>query len=134
MAHQIVVAPPDEVVPKTVHSSDRGWGMTSTPLGQKYQPSHGKMSTTDFHQFIYEMLLQRKMPKTQAAHISKNAWREGTVKDKKTILKHWIDFTKQNGFKRHDFKFNNLMKFMEFVRICQFSYCEKSKDIRVCFT
>ena len=122
LANKIVVAKAHAAVPRPIHSLERGRGVTSAPLGQGDKTSNGKTSSADFRQFVYELLLRRKLPKQQAAHISRHAWREGTVKEKKSMFKLWTNFTKHNHLKRHDLRFDNLLKFLDYVRGWNKSY------------
>ena len=73
MANKDVVALADETVRRDLPCTERGSKTSVSSLGQSHPSSDGESSDPDFRQFVYQLLLRRKIPKAQAEHISQNA-------------------------------------------------------------
>ena len=84
--------------------------------------THPMGSEINFRQFVYELLLRRKVPKSQAAHIAKNAWRKSTYRKKMPPLQQWFAFTEKEGKNVHELGTTNILAFLEFLHLEYNSY------------
>ena len=111
VAHQTLVAKPDALMRRPVHNPKQS--KAHPAMGRNDLSSHGKSADPDFCQFVYELLLKRKVQKSQAAHISQNAWRERMLQEKKRILACWFSFAEKSKINVHDLSFSNILAFLE---------------------
>ena len=113
VANKNLVANSDAAVQLEIHTAQRSQSPATCSLGHRKTDTvpYGAMAELDFHQFVYEILLRRKIPKTQAAHISKNAWHYSTSNTRKPLLKRWFSFMKEKNLKYIDLSLYNIMSF-----------------------
>ena len=111
-----MVANIDEVVGKQIPPVERGRQQTPVALGSRTQASNDRMPEPDYHQFVYELLLHRKVPKQQASHISQNAWHQSTFNKKSQMLHKWYNLMKEKTLKSYDVCFNNIIAFLGYLR------------------
>ena len=116
VANKDMVALADETVRRDLQSTQRGRKSSMSSLGQSNPSSDGDSSDPDFRQFVYQLLLHRKIPKAQAEHISQNAWRQNTCKEKKYTLRKWLRFMKEAKIDPYDLSFDRILAFLEFIR------------------
>ena len=112
VAHKTLVANIDEVVGNKFQVLKRGGDRLRVALGSRTQASNDRTPELDYRQFVYELLLRRKVPKQQASHISQNAWRQSTFNKKSQMLRKWYKFMKEKALKSYDLSFNNIMAFL----------------------
>ena len=116
VAHKKLVANPDEVVKKPVRASTRGRSQTIATLGPRAKTSNVKKAKVNFREFVYELLLRRKVSREQSKLIANNAWRKATVKDKESLVQRWVQFSKTKEVQKYDLSFDNMMGFLEYLR------------------
>ena len=133
LAKKNVMANSDTSLQNKVHSSKRSQKTPDIAMGQNKEAPHGTEAQTDFRQFIYQLLRQHNIPSVQAAHISENAWRDSTVRQKRALVRRWLVYSKENQTGIYYLSFQNIMNFMESVRKenLSFSTINKSKQLMV---
>ena len=77
---------------------------------------------TNFCEFVYELLLRRKVSREQSKLIANNAWRKATVKDKESLVQRWLQFSKTKEVQKYDLSFDNIVGFLEYLRTTAKSY------------
>ena len=133
MANKNLVANSDASLRNKVHSSQRSGTAADVAMGQNTEAPHGDEVQIDFRQFVYELLRKCNVPNAQAAHISENAWRDSTVRQKRALIRRWLVYSKENKTGIYDLSFQNIMNFMESVRNenLSFSTINRSKQLMI---
>ena len=122
MADKNLVDHSNEIVKRKDRGTKRGRTETSSSMGPRSDSPDGVSPEINFRQFVYELLLHRKVPKSQAAHITKNAWRKSTYRKKMPPLRQWFAFTEKEGKNVHELGTTNILAFLEFLRLEYNSY------------
>ena len=91
-------------------------------MGPRNQASHGISPEVNFRQFVYELLLRKKIPKSQAAHIAKNSWQHNTFCQKLPPLRQWFAYTEKEGKSVHEIGTASILGFLEYLRVTHNSY------------
>ena len=107
--------------------------MAETSLEVHRTASHDVSTEVDFCKFVSKLLQLKHFPREQANYIAKNVWQEGTLKEKKGMVKYWENYTSEvkKGF--YDLTFDTLMGFLDFVhtKSQKFSVVRRARDFIV---
>ena len=114
--NKTVVAHSDETRRGGVHHPPRSQQKTISAVGSISVSPNGEQVTTDFCKFVGSLLQRVGMPAPQADFISANAWRQGTLTEKKGMVKYWKAFCQENQKNLYDMSFAQMMSFLDYLR------------------
>ena len=128
-----LVARSDAACKSKIHHPSRGKHTAETSLELHRTTSHDVSSEVDFCKFVSKLLQLKHFPREQANYIAKNAWREGTLKEKKGMVKCWENYTSEAKKGFYDLTFDTLMGFLDFVhtKSQKFSVVCRARDFIV---
>ena len=111
-----LVAKSDATCKSKVYHPARGEHQAETSIELNRMTSHDVSSEIDFCKFVSRLLQLKHFPPEQANYIAKHAWRVGTLKEKKGMVKYWENYTSEKNKAFFDLTFETLLGFLDFER------------------